>query len=126
MPPAMPHVLVLFGATGDLAKRKLLPGLLHLLQAGLLPDCQIVGTSLDALDDEGFRCFARGACAQFARDDVPEDGYGTSNNVSPTFRNTPVRRRLRRPSTALSSCWVPPAWLTEPGSSWRSPSAPIS
>ncbi|MCW3044714.1 MAG: glucose-6-phosphate dehydrogenase, partial [Actinobacteria bacterium] len=47
MPPVMPHVLVLFGATGDLARRKLLPGLLHLIQAGLLPECQIVGTSLD-------------------------------------------------------------------------------
>ena len=31
------HVIVLFGATGDLAKRKLLPGLFHLHAAGLLP-----------------------------------------------------------------------------------------
>ena len=31
------HVIVLFGATGDLAKRKLLPGLFHLASAGLLP-----------------------------------------------------------------------------------------
>ena len=30
-------VLVLFGATGDLAKRKLLPGLFHLAVAGLVP-----------------------------------------------------------------------------------------
>ena len=32
------HVIVLFGATGDLAKRKLLPGLFHLHAAGLLPN----------------------------------------------------------------------------------------
>ena len=32
------HVIVLFGATGDLAKRKLLPGLYHLAAAGLLPE----------------------------------------------------------------------------------------
>ena len=31
------HVIVLFGATGDLAKRKILPGLFHLAAAGLLP-----------------------------------------------------------------------------------------
>jgi glucose-6-phosphate 1-dehydrogenase len=31
------HVIVLFGATGDLAKRKLLPGWFHLYAAGLLP-----------------------------------------------------------------------------------------
>ena len=33
-----PHVVVLFGATGDLSRRKLLPGLLHLYEAGLLRD----------------------------------------------------------------------------------------
>ena len=32
--PLRPHVMVLFGATGDLARRKLLPGLFHLAQAG--------------------------------------------------------------------------------------------
>jgi glucose-6-phosphate 1-dehydrogenase len=32
------HVIVLFGETGDLARRKLLPGLYHLSVAGLLPD----------------------------------------------------------------------------------------
>ncbi len=46
-----PHVIVLFGATGDLARRKLLPGLLRLSYSGLLPECQIVGTSLEELDD---------------------------------------------------------------------------
>ena len=41
------HVIVLFGATGDLARRKLIPGLFHLGQAGLLPhEYRIVGTTL--------------------------------------------------------------------------------
>ena len=31
-------VIVLFGATGDLAKRKLLPGLFHLYELGLMPE----------------------------------------------------------------------------------------
>jgi glucose-6-phosphate 1-dehydrogenase len=57
--PLRPHVIVLFGATGDLARRKLLPGLFHLSQAGLLPECRIIGTSLDDFDDDGFRDFAR-------------------------------------------------------------------
>jgi glucose-6-phosphate 1-dehydrogenase len=39
-----PHVIVLFGATGDIAKRKLMPGLLRLTQAGLHKDARIVGT----------------------------------------------------------------------------------
>ena len=62
-----PHVVVLFGATGDLARRKLLPGMFHLMQSGLLPDFRVVGTSLDDLDDEGFRHHARSACHEFAR-----------------------------------------------------------
>jgi glucose-6-phosphate 1-dehydrogenase len=60
-------VVILFGAAGDLAKRKLLPGLFHLSQAGLIPDCRIIGTSLEELDDEGFRELAREACEQFGR-----------------------------------------------------------
>lgn len=67
MEPLRPHVIVLFGATGDLAKRKLLPGLLHLNRAGLVPDCRIVATSLDALDDDGFRRVAHQACSEFGR-----------------------------------------------------------
>ncbi|CAN5493881.1 glucose-6-phosphate dehydrogenase [soil metagenome] len=67
-----PHVIVLFGATGDLSRRKLLPGLLRLFQAGLLPECRIIGTSLEDLDDEGFREFARIACDEFVRHGVKD------------------------------------------------------
>src|SRR3954452_12728143 len=67
LPPIAPYVVVLFGAAGDLAKRKLLPGLLHLSQAGMIPDCRIVGTSLEELDDDGFRALAREACEKFGR-----------------------------------------------------------
>jgi glucose-6-phosphate 1-dehydrogenase len=56
------HVIVLFGATGDLAKRKLLPGLFHLAEAGLLPaGYRIVGTSRRSISDEEFRDVARAA-----------------------------------------------------------------
>ena len=68
-----PHVVVLFGATGDLARRKLLPGLLHLSVAGLLPACTVVGTALDDLDDDRFRDFALVACEEFGRKHVTEE-----------------------------------------------------
>ncbi|MFF4219123.1 glucose-6-phosphate dehydrogenase [Streptomyces nondiastaticus] len=64
------HVVVLFGATGDLAKRKLLPGLFHLARAGLLPDrYRIVGSAPAdaALGPDGFREHAREAVAAFGR-----------------------------------------------------------
>ena len=72
--PVEPHVIVLFGATGDLSRRKLIPGLLHLTHAGLMPDYRIVGTSLQTMNDDEFRAFARSAWDEFGRGDSPEDG----------------------------------------------------
>jgi glucose-6-phosphate 1-dehydrogenase len=60
------HVIVMFGATGDLAKRKLLPGLFHLAAAGLMPDrYQIIGASRRSMTDEQFREHARQAIDEF-------------------------------------------------------------
>jgi glucose-6-phosphate 1-dehydrogenase len=64
--PSVPHVIVLFGATGDLAQRKLLPGLLRLSRVGLLPQFRIIGTALDDLDDVAFQTRARKACEEFS------------------------------------------------------------
>jgi glucose-6-phosphate 1-dehydrogenase len=64
--PRFPQVVVLFGATGDLAKRKLLPGLFHLINAGFIPGCRVIGVSLDELDAEGFKKVAREALDEFA------------------------------------------------------------
>jgi glucose-6-phosphate 1-dehydrogenase len=68
-----PHVVVLFGATGDLARRKLLPGLARLSESALAPALQIVGTSLDDLDDASFRQFARSAIDEFGAKKLADD-----------------------------------------------------
>ena len=48
-----PGIMVIFGASGDLTKRKLLPALFHLEQSGLLPkEFAIVGVARRALGDE--------------------------------------------------------------------------
>lgn len=62
---AAPHVVVLFGAVGDLARRKLIPGMAHLALSSLAPDVRIVGTSLEEHDDESFRAFAKLAYDEF-------------------------------------------------------------
>jgi glucose-6-phosphate 1-dehydrogenase len=62
------HVIVMFGATGDLAKRKLLPGLFHLAVAGLLPPkYRIIGTSPSkfAISSDEFKQHAKQACQDF-------------------------------------------------------------
>ncbi len=67
LPPLDPYVIVLFGAGGDLAKRKLLPGLLHLASASLMPDFRIIGTSLESMTNDEFRAIAGEACETFVR-----------------------------------------------------------
>jgi glucose-6-phosphate 1-dehydrogenase len=54
------QVIVLFGATGDLAKRKLLPGMFHLAQVGLMPErFRIIGAARKAVEVEEFRELAK-------------------------------------------------------------------
>ena len=72
-----PHVVVLFGATGDLARRKLLPGLAHLVASALAPDFRVVGSSLEPLDDEEFRAFARVAVNEFGSHPITDAQWDT-------------------------------------------------
>jgi glucose-6-phosphate 1-dehydrogenase len=60
--------IVLFGATGDLAKRKLLPGLFHLSVAGLLPDeYRIIAASIEDLSRDAFVEHALSVIDEFGR-----------------------------------------------------------
>ena len=62
--------LLLFGATGDLSQRMLLPSLYGLDEDGLLPaDMVITGTARSEYSDDGFRKFAKAALDQY----LPED-----------------------------------------------------
>ncbi len=54
--PAEPCVLVIFGASGDLTKRLLMPAFYNLVCDGLLPEqFSIVGIAMDPLTTESFR-----------------------------------------------------------------------
>lgn len=60
--PVEPFDYVVFGGTGDLAERKLLPALYHRQLAGQLTDpTRIIGASRAEMDDEAYRDFARAA-----------------------------------------------------------------
>ncbi len=63
-----PQVVVIFGASGDLTKRKLLPAFYHLFLEGLLPKgFAIVGYARTTMTDEEFRESARRAVEEFGR-----------------------------------------------------------
>ncbi|MPT47922.1 MAG: glucose-6-phosphate dehydrogenase [Sphingobium sp.] len=80
--------ILLFGATGDLSQRMLLPSLFGLDSDGLLPpDFQIIGTARSAKDDEGFRAVAADALSRFIEverrpDDVVQRFLGRLSYVS--------------------------------------------
>src|SRR4051794_39243347 len=67
------QVIVLFGATGDLSKRKLLPGIFHLFEAGLMPEnFVLIGASRGGLGDDEFVALVRDAVCGSGR--RPEPG----------------------------------------------------
>ena len=66
MANAQSRTLLLFGATGDLSKRMLLPSLFVLHADGLIADdVMIMGTARSALDDDAFRAMVGKALAEF-------------------------------------------------------------
>ncbi|MHB8827748.1 MAG: glucose-6-phosphate dehydrogenase, partial [Acidimicrobiales bacterium] len=75
------HIIVLFGATGDLARRKILPGLFHLAVAGLLPaQFRIIGSAPREVDmsTKDLRTVARSAIDEFGdanTQDVARDAF---------------------------------------------------
>src|SRR5579863_10159991 len=75
--PSYPQVVTLMGATGDLARRKLLPGLFHLSNVGFIPGCRIIGVSLENLDAAAFREQARQAVAEFSTRKVNDADWNT-------------------------------------------------
>jgi glucose-6-phosphate 1-dehydrogenase len=67
-PPVHPTSLVIFGATGDLARRKLLPAIYNLAHDGSLPErFNLVGVARTEMSDEQFRDMAAGAVRRFSR-----------------------------------------------------------
>jgi glucose-6-phosphate 1-dehydrogenase len=68
-----PHVIVLFGATGDLAKRKLLPGLAYLQQSAFAPDVRIIGSAMEDMTTEEFRALAQAAITDFGTHQLSEE-----------------------------------------------------
>jgi glucose-6-phosphate 1-dehydrogenase len=68
--PVEPFDLVVFGGTGDLAKRKILPGLYRRFIGGQMPpESRIIGAARATLDDAGYRALAEVAIAEFVAKD---------------------------------------------------------
>jgi len=74
--PVDPFDYIVFGGTGDLAERKLLPALYHRQLSGQLTDpTRIIGASRSEMDDDGYRAYARKALEEHVKEShlVSED-----------------------------------------------------
>src|SRR5437899_280189 len=66
--PVHPTTLIIFGATGDLAQRKLLPAVYNLAHEGALPErFSLIGIARTQQPDEAYRDFARDAIQAHSR-----------------------------------------------------------
>lgn len=103
--------IVIFGASGDLTRRKLLPALYNLLLDGLLPETfAVLGLGRKELSDEDFRGIARTGIEQFSRQSLIESAWRTfqsrlfycvGNLAAPDYYTT-IRDRLTTLESSLN------------------------
>ena len=71
--PVDPFDLVIFGGTGDLARRKILPGLFRRFLSGQMPDTsRIIGAARSDLDTQGYRDLIAEAVAEFGGEEAKD------------------------------------------------------
>ena len=72
--PPRPQAIVIFGASGDLTRRKVLPALYNLAREGLLPErYAVVGYARTKWTEDEFRAHARRAVEEFSRTPLDEE-----------------------------------------------------
>lgn len=108
-PEAGPHVVVLFGATGDLSRRKLLCGLGFLAVSGLVAGLRVVGTSLDDMSDDEFREFVRTSIEAVGARKLTDEQWAVFAPMLSYVPQTagPKRWRTRSPPPRPTSAPVP-------------------
>jgi glucose-6-phosphate 1-dehydrogenase len=119
-----PCTIVIFGASGDLTRRKLLPALYNLLLDGLLPkNFAVLGLGRKTLSDEDFRTIARKGLEQFSRQPLQDDqwtifqnrlfycaGDIAASDFYPILRNQlkDIESRFKLPGNRIFYLAVPP------------------
>jgi glucose-6-phosphate 1-dehydrogenase len=65
-----PFAFVIFGASGDLSRRKLIPAIYHLASLGYMPEkYAVIGTSRSPMTDEAFRNVVRQAVEEHEKEE---------------------------------------------------------
>jgi len=100
-----PVVFVLFGATGDLARRMVLPAFYRLAGEGLLPgQWRLVGNGRGDVTDESFRAHVHDALTEFGPKPEPREWDAFAGRVF-----SPAAGSASATPAACPACWVMPA-----------------
>jgi glucose-6-phosphate 1-dehydrogenase len=71
-----PFGFVIFGGSGDLSRRKLIPALARLASLGYMPETYaVIGVSRTPMSDDAYREFVREALVDHSREDKPNEGF---------------------------------------------------
>ena len=122
--PTEPTNIVIFGAGGDLTKRKLIPALVKMLRCGLLhPESRIIGVLKNRAEDEWLESLHQGLL-KYAPDIKMEDEQWqefstrfTMVNGDLQYDNTYVEiasalEEIDGHKNAMFYCAIPPSWYT--------------
>jgi len=126
--PVEPCIFVIFGGSGDLARRRLIPALYNLLLDGLLPSNYVVlGLGRTAMSDEEFRASVRDGVIKHSRQALVEDPWNSfarhvfylagDNNDPQTYTRLKARaeeleRSFQLPGNRIFYLSIPPSSFT--------------
>lgn len=121
---AEPTNIVIFGAAGDLTKRKLIPALLHMLKCGLIhSDSRVIGV-VNNRSEQQWLAIVRDGIDEFAREIGIDDGvcqkfFATLKMVSGDLKDDSTYEKLRDTleiidgkKNAMFYCAIPPTWYS--------------
>lgn len=125
IPPVEPCTLIIFGGSGDLARRRLIPALYNLLLDGLLPPrSAVIGLGRKPMTDEEFRATVRDGVIAHSRQALAEDTwtdfaprlfYLSGDNEDPNTyaklnaRVAEIERQLQLPGNRIFYLSIPPS-----------------
>src|SRR5690606_8234909 len=108
---ATPTIIVIFGGTGDLAKRKLIPAFYNLFIEGWMPEkFAIVGLGRTELNDDSYRARLLDGLTSFSRSGTPENGkWGTFSTavsyLQSEINDAAAYRQPREKMEELDKAW---------------------
>jgi len=108
-----PTIIVIFGGTGDLAKRKLIPAFYNLYLDGWMPEkFAIIGLGRTEYNDADYRDYLHQAMPLFSRSGIPEQEKWAKFNDSITYFQSDINEEGAYASLSAKLSAIDTLWTT--------------